>query len=264
MKFNKILVVESKKKTEKHLESVRRLRGLLEDSQLSFSWIMHERLSKELLRDVDLVITLGGDGTFLEAANLVENSFILGINSHPETSEGALTSLSAENLEILMEILNGKFQILKRQRAMVKLNGNLIEEYATNEVYFGAASQFHSSRYIINFGDIEEEQRSSGVVISTGTGSGAWYLSAGGEVFYPSDEKLAFIVREPYFGKRLYSPKIIKGEFMSEERIILKCKRNFGGILAIGFKAYDLQENDVVEVSLSDNPLKVLEVKDGK
>ena len=258
MKFNKILVVESKKKTEKHLESSKKLRELLEDLQAKFSWIFHENLNLGFLNDVDLVITLGGDGTFIEAANLIEDSFILGINSHPESSEGALTSLSAETLDDLREILEGNFEILKRQRAAVKINGNLIKEYATNEVYLGAASQFHSSRYLISVNGEEEEQRSSGVIVSTGTGSGAWHLSAGGELFHPSEEKLAFIVREPYLGKRLYSPKIIKGEIAKGEKIILRSKRNSGGILAIGFKTYDLQENDVVEISLSDNPLRVL------
>lgn len=258
MKINKVLVVESQKQTTAHMNGSRRLRQFLGDLQMDFDWVYHNNLVKDQLNEVDLVITFGGDGTFIEAANLIEDSFILGINSHPNSSEGALMSLSTDNLEDLKDILNGNFQILERQRAEVRLNGKLLGEYATNEVYVGALSQFYSSRYIINFKGKEEEQRSSGVIISTGTGSRAWHLSAGGKKFHHAEKKLSFVVREPYYGKRLYCPTIISGEILEDEKIVLTSKRSFGSILAIGFKAYDLKENDVVEVTLSENPLKVL------
>ncbi len=217
-------------------------------------------LKKEDL-DADLIITLGGDGTFVRAANLIEDSLILGINANPDESEGALTSINIEDLDKLKEILKGKFDIVIKHRAVVKLNGKLLNEYAINEVYLGALSQFHSSRYKIRYNGDEEEHRSSGVIVSTGTGSKAWYVSAGGKPFMHDEEKLAFVVREPYVGERIFKPKILNGDILKGEKIIIESKRDFGGILAINDSTYDFNIGDVAEIELSDKPLKVVVAK---
>ncbi len=223
--------------------------------------ICFDDLNKSIVKNADLIITIGGDGTFVRAANLIEESYILGINAEPKKSEGALTSIKINEIEKLHEILLGKFEVVKRQRVKIKLNGRILDEHALNEVYIGAASQFHSSRYKIKFKDDEEEHRSSGVIISTGTGSPAWYYSAGGEIFGHEEEKLEFIIREPYFGKRIFTPKILRGEIKKGEKIIIKSKRHIGGIVAINDSTYDFNEGDVVEVELSDKPLFVLKPK---
>ena len=90
------------------------------------------------------------------------------------------------------------------------MNNKLIKELALNEVYIGAKSQFHTSRYTIKLNGDGEEQRSSGVLIVTGSGSNAWYKSAGGEPFPCEEKKLKFLVREPY-QKRVFKPKILCG-----------------------------------------------------
>lgn len=218
-------------------------------------------LKKDDLKEADLIITLGGDGTFIRAANITEDSLIIGINANPEASEGALTSLDINELEKLKDIFNGKFNVVKRYMAQVKLNGKLLDERALNELYVGTASQFHTSRYIIRFNGREEEQRSSGVLISTGTGSGAWFLSAGGKTFDPSDEKLGFVVREPYLGKRIFKPKMINGYLGKGEKIEIEAKRDFGGVIAINDTTYDFNNGDIVEVELSNKPLKVISLK---
>ncbi|MCR4327501.1 MAG: hypothetical protein NUV46_02885 [Nanoarchaeota archaeon] len=223
--------------------------------------ISFDNLKKEDLLDSDLVITIGGDGTFVKAGNLIEDSLIIGINSNPQTSEGALTEINIDELQKLSEISKGNFEILKRDRARVRLNGMVIDEHAINEVYVGAFSQFHSSRYIIKFNDNEEEHRSSGVIVSTATGSPAWFYSAGGEKFNHSEEKLSFIVREPYYGERIFVPKILKGDLHRGERLILKSKRDSGGILAINEATYPFNEGDIVEIELSEKPLKVVKLK---
>lgn len=254
--FNKVIIVYK----EGLGNVVRKIKEELEkdEKNISIVCICHNKLTKPLLNQADLVITIGGDGTFIEAANLVEDCFILGINSNPKSSEGALTSLNIEEIGFLKEIFNGNFDIIKRQRATVKKNGLVLDEYSLNEVYIGANLQFHSSRYIIKYGGNKEEQRSSGVIISTGTGSGAWHRSAGGEKFGYDKEKLSFVVREPYVGKRIYIPTILKGEILRREKIIFESTRDSGGIIAVGFKVYDFNKGDCVEIELSDKPLKVI------
>lgn len=255
-KFKKIVLVHKEGLEKITAQLIKDINGWEVDILVAST--EHKDLKKESLEGVDLVITLGGDGTFIEAANLIEDSFILGINSSPSSSEGALTSIDINEVHCLKEILAGKFNLRLRQRAEVKLNGERLNGYATNEVYIGAKSQFHSSRYVIRYKELEEEQRSSGVIISTGTGSAAWHKSAGGTEFSSEERKLSFIVREPYPGKRVYIPHVLRGDILEGEKLVIESKRDFGGIIAIGFKTYEFNKGRVVEVRLSKKPLKVL------
>lgn len=258
MTFKKIIILLKKglKVEAKVIEDIQRMSNSSEVKIIAFN-----DLKKSDLIESDLIITLGGDGTFVKAANLIENSFILGINASPKNSEGALTSLEIQEIHKLKEVFKGNFEVIHRHRAKVKLNGTILEEHAINEVYVGAASQFHSSRYKIKFKDMEEEHRSSGVIISTGTGSSAWFYSAGGKVFNHDEEKLGFIVREPYFGKRIFTPKILNGHIGKGDKIILESKRESGGIVAINDSIYNFNEGDIVEIELSDKPLKTIKLK---
>ncbi|MBI2045071.1 NAD(+)/NADH kinase [Candidatus Pacearchaeota archaeon] len=214
-------------------------------------------LNKNIFSGVDLVITLGGDGTFLRAASFVKNQLILGINSNPKASEGALTSFNADAVYLVKEILGGKFKILIRQRISVWKNGKLLDKPALNEAYIGSRSQFHTSRYKIYFNGKCEEHRSSGVLISTGTGSTAWYSSAGGRPFHYADKKLKFIVREPFFGK-LFRPIILHGEINSGQKIKIESTGKLGSIVLDSNASFSFETGDVVEVGISDEPLRVI------
>ncbi len=252
--FKKILVLLKKglKAESKIVEYIKN------NSNSEVIVVLFDNLNKNSLKNIDLIITIGGDGTFVKAGNLVEDSAILGINSEPDRSEGALTSIDVEDYKKLKDVLSGKFDINYRHRAKIKLNGKILDEHALNEVYIGSNSQFHTSRYKIRFNGSEEEHRSSGLIISTGTGSPAWFYSAGGKIFNHDEEKLGFIVREPYFGKRVFKPKIINGDIVKGEKITIESTRQFGGIIAINDATYHFNEGDVVEVELSDKPLKVI------
>jgi hypothetical protein len=254
-KFNRIIIL-LKKNLELELDILRKIQDIFKESKIEV--VSFDECSTEIINDSDLIITIGGDGTFVKAANLIEDSFILGINANPDKSEGAATSLDLKDIEKLANLNEGKFQIQEWQRASTILNGKLLEAKAINEVYIGAASQFHSSRYKIKFKDKEEEQRSSGIIVSTGVGSRAWFLSAGGKPFSFDEKKLKFIIREPYQGKRVFTPKILGGEILENEKLIVESTRDFGGIIAINDSIHDFNTGDIVEVKLCEKPLKVI------
>jgi hypothetical protein len=257
--FNKILLVHRNNLSEEGLNCLKKIQSIFKGKNLLIR--EHAKFGKKDLDGVDLVLTFGGDGTFIEAANLIEDALIFGINANPKSSEGALANITCDEIDCLKEILDGNFEVIEKQRAEILKNGVLLKEIALNEIYVGAASQFHSSRYVLKYKGKEEEQRSSGVIISTGTGSPAWFKSAGGKEFGPSEKKLSFIVREPYVGKRIFVPKIMKGEILPGEKIVLESKRDSGGILAIGFSTYPFNTGDIVEVRLSDKPSKVISLR---
>ena len=252
--FENILIL-LKSGLQAEVELIEKIR---EFSKSKVKIVGFNELTKSGLEGADLIITLGGDGIFVKAANLIEDSFILGINSDPDSSEGALASLNISEVDKLKEVFEGKFDVHFKHRACVKINGSVLGEHALNEVYVGTSFQFHSSRYKIKFNGVEEEHRSSGVIVSTGTGSPAWFSSAGGKVFSHDEERLEFIVREPYIGKRVYIPKILKGSIFKGDSLIIEAKRSDGGVLAINETLYAFNEGDSAEIFLSDKPLKVL------
>jgi NAD+ kinase len=255
--FEKILIIAKNEEEKENLLSIPIMEYLGKEK---IDIILLDEIKKDLVNHFDLIITYGGDGTFVKTANLMEDGYILGINSKPETSEGALTTINVNELEKLKKIIEGDFEILTRERIKIRLNGRVLDEHSLNEVYIGAHSQFHISRYRINFKDKEEEHRSSGIIISTGTGSPAWFYSAGGEIFNHDEEKLSFIVREPYFGKRVFKPTILKGDILKGEKLIVKSEKDFEGIIAINESIYDFNRGDVVEIELSDKPIKTIRI----
>lgn len=254
-KFNKILIVYSEKLSKTHIESLNRVKQKLEGKDYIF--LRADRILEKYFEDIDLVITVGGDGTFIRAASFIKEKLIIGINSEPEYSEGALLSLKDSELHILDEILNGKYKTQKRIRIKVKINNKEIGNLALNEVYFGVSNQFHTSHYVINYKNTKEEQRSSGVLIATPSGSTAWYKSARGRPF--KGNKLKFIVREPYFGSRVFNPKLLKGEIEKGEKIEFISKRHDNSVVTLDSNyTYRLERGDKVEMEMSEFPLKVL------
>lgn len=88
-------------------------------------------LDQSLFTWADLILPIGGDGTFLLAANLVFNSKkpIMGINSYPEKSVGYLM-LSAKYTRNVPEIFKmlkaGHYDTLMRRRIRITLTGEKI------------------------------------------------------------------------------------------------------------------------------------------
>jgi len=259
--FKKILIVPADKNTEKHRKTIEKTQDLLIQQGMEFKMISSHSSKESDFKDIDLAITIGGNGTFIKAASFLDKIPILGINSEPECSEGALTCIKESETEELKKILDGEYKIIERQRAQVIKNNIPIKPLALNEVYIGSETHFHTSRYRIRFKEIEEEHRSSGVLISTGSGSYAWFKSAGGKPFHHSEKKLAFIVREPFHGN-LFKPKILSGEIKDNEKIIFHSKKDKGGIIAIdSHLTHEFNIGDSVEIMLSDKPLRVVEKK---
>jgi NAD kinase len=257
--FKKILIVYSEKLTNKHLETVEKVRKILQNIETHV--VRANELTERCMENVDLVITIGGDGTFIRAASFIKNQMIVGINSEPENSEGALTSLNENELNFIEEILKGKFKTIERDRITLNLDEKEISELVLNEVYVGAEHQFHTSRYKIKINSHEEEQRSSGILITTGSGSNAWYKSAGGKPFEFNSKKLKYKVREPFIS-RIFKPQLIDGEITSEQEITIISKRHAEQIIALDSnKIYPFGYDTKLKIKLSKYPLKVI-IKD--
>lgn len=143
---------------------------------------------------VDLVISLGGDGTLLRAARLLfgRDIPVLGINLG---SLGFLTSVSAEGIaDTVCNVLGGDF-FLERRRT---LNAEIRDpEGAARRTFTvlndavvhkaGVAQVVHLGMWVGAQDHLDEIGSFSGdgVILSTPTGSTAYSLSAGGPIIVP-------------------------------------------------------------------------------
>ncbi|MEI8209603.1 MAG: NAD(+) kinase [Methylococcales bacterium] len=150
----------------------------------------------------DLVIAVGGDGTFLAAARAIVdyNIPLIGINLG---RLGFLVDISPNELPAkLHRMLEGSYTEENRYllRAKIIRDHQVIhEETAVNEV---AILRWVTPSMIeivtkIN-GVFLNSQRSDGLIISTPTGSTAYSLSAGGPILYPSLHALVLVPLNPH------------------------------------------------------------------
>lgn len=144
----------------------------------------------KLAEDLDLLVTLGGDGTMIGAARFVGDRQIpvLGINFG---FLGYLTEFTLNELFTALEGLpEGNFHLDQRMLLDVKLTrgGREIESHrALNDAVIssGAPVRMIEVESLIN-GMFVNSFRADGMIVATPTGSTAYSLSAGGPIVHPS------------------------------------------------------------------------------
>ncbi len=142
---------------------------------------------EDLVSDVDLMVSIGGDGTFLKSVSYIKNSGvpILGINTG---RLGFLANVSKEKiLEALNEIDANNYMFQKRSLLSIALEGSKEGPFlAMNELAIHKKDS--SSMVTINVtldGNFLNSYWSDGLIVSTPTGSTAYNLSCGGPIVTP-------------------------------------------------------------------------------
>jgi NAD+ kinase len=151
----------------------------------------------ELPGKVDLIVVLGGDGTLLSVARLVDGLDvpILGVNL------GGLGFLTATTLEALFPtleaVLRGEYaaeerlvlvaSLARRPRAEGRPNSPATEQLALNDVVVakGALGRLIDLEVRAD-GQPMTAYRADGLIIATPTGSTAYNLSAAGPILFPT------------------------------------------------------------------------------
>lgn len=142
---------------------------------------------REFLRDLDLVISLGGDGTMLRAALLAFRADVpvVGVNMG---KKGFLTAMELDDLPGgLFEVLEGRAVVQERMVLECRVGDRLF--HAFNEVVAGKRELQHMVHLEVYIdGEFFHSYSGDGVIFSTPTGSTAYSLSAGGPIVEPSLE----------------------------------------------------------------------------
>ncbi len=146
---------------------------------------------KDIVEQPDAFISVGGDGTFLDAITFVGDSGtpILGINMGRLGFLSSVSHLDAE--KAIDSLINNKYISEKRALLTLHTDNNLFGEfnYALNEITI--QKKDHLSMIVIHVyidGLFLNSYWSDGLLISTPTGSTAYALSVGGPIVVPGSE----------------------------------------------------------------------------
>jgi NAD+ kinase len=183
---------------ENHVQSLEHAREVL--ARLGADAKFRHRSDYTHAKEVDLVVTLGGDGTLLWAAHLVSSDTpIVAINTAPRDSVGYFCAGTRNQLRaVLAAALKGELPVTAFARMRVTLDGRILSNRVLNDALFCHECPASTARYRLRIGRSAEEQKSSGLWVGPAAGSSAAQRSAGGDVLPAESQELQFVVREPY------------------------------------------------------------------
>ncbi len=205
---------------------------------------------------VDLVVTLGGDGTFLWTARKVSTVPMLGVNTAPGASTGHYCGATVDSLpDMLDAMLGGHLMPAKLNRLSFEINGNKAPYCALNDAFFAHRSPAASSRYLLRVGDARELQVSSGVWISTQSGSSGAITSAGGELMDLNDHRIQYLVTSPY--SRNPDKVSLRHGYTDDTVKFISRSPNNAVYLDGPTLSYRLDFGSVLRVSIDPKPLEV-------
>lgn len=210
--------------------------------------------ASEIPSQADLLIVLGGDGTLLSVARLVDDrrTPILGINLG---SLGFLTEITRDEIiPVLNQLLTGEVTVSERLRLDVAIRRNGVEiarHRVLNDLVInkGALARiidmeaWVDDAYLTTF-------KADGLIVATPTGSTAYNLAAGGPIISPA---LHCLVISPICPHMLTNrPIIVSDEALI--RIEVKFQDEEVALTADGQIGMPLHGGDVVEIRRSVHP----------
>lgn len=211
----------------------------------------------EEIDNSDLVITVGGDGTFLAGAALAfgRDIPIAGINVG---QLGFLAEINPDEEDMICSLLRGDFNVKQRMMINVRLvrDGEDIASFtALNEA---AVHRGRNDSPMLCFGiEYNDEEmpryKCDGLIVATPTGSTAYNLSCNGPILYPQDD--AFIINAIAPHALTHRPIVLPA--YGTIRVTLKeCQQGF--LSCDGKNSVEVFEDDVVLIQKSIRYLNVV------
>jgi NAD+ kinase len=211
---------------------------------------------QEVGRMVDVLVALGGDGTFLHGASLVGEHDVplLGLNLG---SLGFLTPFSAGEAEnALADAVEGRLTVEERMRLDVTLrpqSGQIQRQSALNEAVI---NQRHIARLMDLTAAVDGSTittyKADGLILSTPTGSTAYNLAAGGPILTPD---LEAIVLTPICPHTLTNrPLVVRAE---TGLTVTNVSPYQVALTVDGLWSREMAPGDAVEVRKARRPLRV-------
>eukprot|EP01084_Bolivina_argentea_P283935 486439_1 len=271
-----------------HREAVNTVLSSFDKLGVKYTTVSREDLDRQHLEDVDLVVSVGGDGTALSASHYLSASVpLLGVNSDPcdeidtssgnmtdeRRSYGALCMCDSTTLdEALPKVLYGIVKPSKRARLLTIVKSAFTETRlppALNDILISHPCPAAVSRFRMGFSDrfagMDTKAQShfslniwsSGLWVSTATGSTGALKSAGGQIMSFDSREMQFFVREHLLDENSQD-QVDEGHGMIPEGCVLKIRWNsqHGCIYVDGEHAtHHLDLGDEVSITSLASPL---------
>jgi NAD kinase len=215
----------------------------------------------------DITVAAGQDGLVANLAKYLDGQIVIGINPEPDRNPGVLVPHPPEAVQALLAAAASPGAAAHVENlAMVQAGTDDGQRLtALNEIYIGQPSH-QTARYAITLPDgCTERQASSGLIVSTGTGTTGWCRSAWLErhssliLPAPAEPRLAWFVREawpsPATGTTYTEGELAAGQSLSliaeSDELVL-----FGD--GIETDAIQLNWGQAARISVADQTLRML------
>lgn len=230
-----------------------------------------------LFGEHDLVIALGQDGLVVNIAKYLGEQPIVAVNPDPSRFDGVLLPFTVNTIgRVMPGILQGEFDTAAISIARASLDDGQVL-YGVNDIFIGPKSHI-SFRCSIGYQGMEEQQSSSGIIVSTGCGSTGWFksiiegarrISSGYDELGPGEKSsrfswdsdyLYFSVREP-FGSRVSGTGITFGKITEDNPLIITSHMADRGIIfSDGIEQDYLEFNSgrIATVALADRKARLV------
>lgn len=213
----------------------------------------------ELAASVDLIVALGGDGTMIATARLLDNRHVpvVGINYG---TLGYLTEVRVEEMtDALDAILAGDYRLDRRLMLAAELwrgDVRLMRNRVLNDVVISKSALARiieiETRLDTQFVNLF---RADGLIVSTPTGSTAYNLSAGGPIIYPS---MSAVVITPICPHTLSNRPIVVPD-TAEIEVTLRTPKEEVALTLDGQVGFPLEANDRVRITKSRTTFNIVQ-----
>jgi NAD kinase len=213
-------------------------------------WIDRSFLANFLFGPKDLIVVLGQDGQVVNTAKYLTDQPLVAFNPDPHRIDGILLPFHVQlAVSVLRKVVSGRYEVDRLTMAQASLNnGQTI--YALNDLFIGYSTHA-SARYRISHGEYSENQSSSGIIVTTGTGSTGWSRSIltgaaaiieateNTEPFLQArenyrfdyrEESLVYYVREPFIS-RASQATLITGTIREDQPLLVTSQMPSGGVI---------------------------------
>ncbi len=253
-------------------EGRRTLASLFSPDQI----VSREAVTSQLADRAGLVIAFGGDNHFQHVSHFITGDTpLLGVNSDPLTSHGALLQDDASRVaEVLRALSKAEYLLEPWTRLTLSVDG---KEYpqATADIFFGEQERVLISRYTLEHlrpneaGELvalapQVEQKCSGLLVATGAGSSGWFRTAArgtsefAEIFAPCEVQARYAATEISPTVQSNHPEMFFGELHYGDVLRLVSLNRSNGIASIdSLITAPFARGQVAELSLSPKPLLI-------
>lgn len=212
----------------------------------------------EIRNSVDLLISIGGDGTILDAITLVRDSNIpvVGINTG---RLGFLASIAKNEIEkALTEIIKGNYEIEERSLLKLKSSSHIFNDfpYSLNEIAVQKVDSAMITVHVYIDNEFLNTYWADGLIISTPTGSTAYSLSVGGPIIIPNSGNFVIAPISPH--NLTVRPIVLP----DSSKLKLKLEgRSLNYIASLDHRSIMINNTEEIEICKADFKIKLIKLK---